>query len=72
MFICAQCKTELDPSDARVVYAVALIEVTAFGVGTRLAEGLGDYFHESCFPSEAREWRLKQKPSDRFAPPEAA
>jgi hypothetical protein len=72
MFTCGQCKTELDPSDAEVVYAVSLIEVPVFGVGARLTEGVGDYFHESCFPSGALEWRLKEKPSSRFAPPAAA
>jgi hypothetical protein len=72
MFACAQCKAELDPADADVVYAVALVEVTAFGVGTRLTEGLSDYFHEACFPSDAPWWRLKPKPSSRFAPPAAA
>jgi hypothetical protein len=72
MFTCGQCKNELDPSDADVVYAVSLIEVTAFGVGTRLAEGLGNYFHGSCFPSDAREWRLKSRHASRFALPAAA
>jgi hypothetical protein len=62
MFTCGQCHTELDPADANVVYAVSFTQVPVFGAGTRVVEGLGDYFHESCFASEALPRLLKPKP----------
>jgi len=63
MYICETCRREVEASDPDVVYAVELIETRTMG-GRQYMEGLGVLFHEHCFPTGSRRYRLKPKPEN--------
>lgn len=55
--ICEWCREILEPDDPAVVRAVEQRDVSGFG-RREVIDGLGVYFHESCFPHGDSAYRL--------------
>lgn len=55
--ICEACREVLDPDDPGVVRALEQVDTSTFG-GPDRTDGLGVFFHESCFPHGDPAYRL--------------
>jgi hypothetical protein len=61
MYVCNECRSEVDPRHPEVVYAVTLHVVETF-LSTMYREGPGVYFHSDCFRRADSRFRRKPKP----------
>ena len=61
--ICETCHGRIDPADPSLVYAVELVSTGSMGDPHGVAEGLGAWFHERCYPATSRRYRRKPKPN---------
>jgi hypothetical protein len=71
MYICDECRVEVDPRHPEVIYAVSLRLVDTF-TGTVVREGPGVFFHAGCFPDAPDLLRLKPKPGTPESLPRAS
>jgi hypothetical protein len=71
MYLCQECRAEVDPLHPEVVYAVPLRTVSTF-LGTAYREGPGVYFHQDCLPLAREEFRVKPKPGTPATLPRAS
>jgi hypothetical protein len=71
MYLCHECRADVDPLNPKVVYAVRLRTVNTF-LGTEYREGPGVYFHLDCLPLAREELRVKPKPGTPAALPRAS
>ena len=64
MYICETCREQVRPkSEPGIAYAVELVPVPSFGAPNDVAEGMGVFFHERCYPaSPAWSKRYRRKP----------
>jgi hypothetical protein len=60
MLICQNCRSEVEPSDPAVVYAVEMVDLD--DAGADAIEGLGVLFHERCYPVGSSDYRRKPMP----------
>jgi hypothetical protein len=50
---CPICQERIDPTDPSLLYGFEQKDVTGFGQSRAMADGLGGYLHEECFPGLA-------------------
>lgn len=65
MYICETCREQVRPaSDSSIVYAVELVALRSMGYGqSDVGEGLGVFFHASCYPVGSDRYRRKPMPA---------
>jgi hypothetical protein len=64
MYICETCREQVRPkSESDIVYAAELVPTGTFGKPNDVSEGMGVFFHESCYPIGSPTYRRKPMPA---------
>src|SRR5438477_4885 len=65
VYICERCREQVRPAtESGVIYAVEMHRADAMGPTTEYLEGLGVFFHASCFPAGSARYRRKPMPDN--------